>query len=254
MMEPVDPFIQNQLGSLPRHEPRSGFREEARRAFLAGAGDEPADPSAPSTDSKSSRRTPLAVIPLFAAAALLALVVWGARPAGVWIASPDTDLFVDGVSFTGGTLPAGARVENRAGGPRRIEIPGVLVCELAPGTVVTLEGRRRLGGEPLRASVEDGMLLGATGEAFPGRGLEVATREGVTTVTGTTFGVLAGADSTCVCVLEGVVRLEALHLPARRVEPGASWIVYRDGDERGEPLREDQIDMLRAVRDAARTP
>ena len=253
MMEPVDPFIQDSLRKLPRHVPRATFREEMRQAFLADAGAVTGD--APATLPSPARSRSGVWIPVVAAAALLALAVWGARPAAVWTAQPAAGLYVDGEPLTAeGLLPPGALVENRGTTPARLTIPGDLVCELSPGTVAQFEGRRHLAAGPYRFTVQDGMVLGATDEGFPGHRLEVAPREGLTTITGTTFGVLTGADSTCVCVLEGSVRLLARGLEARMVDPGASWIVYRDGRERGEPLREDQIAMLRAVRDTTGAP
>jgi ferric-dicitrate binding protein FerR (iron transport regulator) len=82
--------------------------------------------------------------------------------------------------------------------------------QVAPGTDLTLPASAgRWFGRATRASVANGEVRITTGTGFHGARLAVETPEAMVQVTGTTLAVICEPTGTCVCVLEGSVRVAA---------------------------------------------
>ncbi|NNF08023.1 MAG: hypothetical protein HKN21_14765 [Candidatus Eisenbacteria bacterium] len=145
-----------------------------------------------------------------AAAAALALFLF-TQPASSpsWTASVTngpSELVVDGETIhtaDSQTLGANATVYNPGPNALVIGIEDVIQCVLAPNTEIVLGTTTKDGKSELSATLDQGQMMAVTGPEFPG--LTLTTEEAEIRITGTLFGMLKEADSTCVCVFEGKV-------------------------------------------------
>jgi ferric-dicitrate binding protein FerR (iron transport regulator) len=99
--------------------------------------------------------------------------------------------------------------------------------------------------------VREGTAWGVTGPDFPGRALRVDTDQARIRVSGTTFAVVSGGDTTCVCVLNGDVevkcKITGVVLSVHSVQ---QLLLDAAGPERRlSPLSPLQHELLRDVRD-----
>jgi hypothetical protein len=141
-------------------------------------------------------------------------------------------------------LPPDADLELRAGTE--------LWMQVAAGSEVvipTVPGRwfaRRVHGE-----VRAGEVRLTTGDSFHGASLAMTTPEAHVNVTGTTLAVICEPQGTCVCVLEGAVRVGARPDSMAMVPQGMRAYVFADGRpmER-DLLRPDEAPKLSALRAA----
>jgi hypothetical protein len=107
-------------------------------------------------------------------------------------------------------LKHGARLRLPNEGQIELAIPGQVALQVAPGTDDTRPAAAgRWFGRGTRASVAHGEVRITTGKAFYGARLAVETPEAMVQVTGTTLAVICEPTGTCVCVLEGSVRVAA---------------------------------------------
>ncbi|MEO5619187.1 MAG: FecR domain-containing protein [Candidatus Eisenbacteria bacterium] len=130
-------------------------------------------------------------------------------------------------------LRAGALIQVPAGVEIEIASRGQFAVQFSPGTeasVPRVPGRwfGRLGS----AEIRSGELRVTTGAAFRGALLAIETPEAKIEVTGTTFAVICEAAGTCLCVLDGRVRIGARGAPAMVEVPGGRRrFVFADGRE-----------------------
>jgi ferric-dicitrate binding protein FerR (iron transport regulator) len=210
------------LAEVPLDAP---VRASLRRAFQDGT---LAEVGAP-------RRARWFTVGAAAAAILLFLWVQHLGPGLRWnvLESPDT-LTVDGVVY--GTTDALDRAVARGG---VVEVPDAgsslvlgmessVVFELTPGSVLEVPSPTA-GDEPLHLAVRQGELRALTGPAFAGRRLAVTTPDGRVEVTGTIFSVACDAGGTCVCVLEGRLRVGVDEADLETIPAGRRKVLYRDG-------------------------
>jgi ferric-dicitrate binding protein FerR (iron transport regulator) len=157
-------------------------------------------------------------IPVAAAAALLVVGVLNRGPRWELVSSRGAgDVVVDGVPVPIASmndlarrLRRGVRLKLPSEGQIEIAIPGQIAMQVAPGTDVTLPASAgRWFGRSTRASVANGEVRITTGAGFHGARLAVETPEAMVQVTGTTLAVICEPTGTCVCVLEGSVRVAA---------------------------------------------
>lgn len=222
---------------------RAEYRARLRTAFVQGE----LQPLAP------VRRSPRPLFfwggGLLAAAATILLLLRAllpAEPGPPWLVAPGIDRSVsvvaDGQALT---LPADAaalRETLRDGGllalpdslPLSLTLDRRLAVQLAPGSRVRLPGVRA-GWPSLAVVVEEGEARFTSGAAFKGRTLIVTTAESVVEVTGTTIAVIADSSGTCVCVLEGAVRVGRGGVASSPLAAGFRVILDRDG---GPPVQE----------------
>jgi ferric-dicitrate binding protein FerR (iron transport regulator) len=123
--------------------------------------------------------------------------------------------------------------------------------QITPGTRLTVpDGLRRWLGRRAEFAVLGGEARVVTGPGFPGARLEISTTNAQVDVIGTTFAVIADADSTCVCVLEGTAQLSMGSAPAMPVPPMMRGTIRMpDGSTTMEPIRpmeERKLSDLRA--------
>jgi ferric-dicitrate binding protein FerR (iron transport regulator) len=140
------------------------------------------------------------------------LVVWGGRSIAPEGALED--------------LAGGDGALQVADGRLRLHYGDEFRMEVRPGSRVWLDPQ---GGRALRLG--EGELFLQTFAAYGGQGLSVDTPETQVAVHGTTLGVRADAQGTCVCVLEGVVQVHEHGRPETRPVPACrSHLVFRDED------------------------
>jgi ferric-dicitrate binding protein FerR (iron transport regulator) len=125
-----------------------------------------------------------------------------------------------------------------------------LVVRVLPGSRIALpRGPGRLFGHHRTLRVEEGGLFASTGGRGLGFELDVASPCAVTTVRGTTFAVLRIPHGTCVCLLEGEIRLRTDAGDEVTVEAGHRVQVFDDGRE---PRREALVGQERAMLETLR--
>jgi len=164
------------------------------------------------------RRPALAwvALPAAAAAALIAVSTLNRGPDWELVASRGTgEAVVDGVPVSMARagdlkrrLRPGARLQLPPDGEIEIALRGQMAMQVVAGTDVTLPAAAgRWFGRSARANVTHGELRITTGAGFHGARLAVETPEAMVEVTGTTLAVICEPTGTCVCVLEGRVRV-----------------------------------------------
>lgn len=147
-------------------------------------------------------------------------------------------------------LVPGARVATD--GEAEIQVLGgdVVVLVITPGSVTTLPGIP--GGwfsRALRGTLETGEVRGVTGPGFAGEHLVYDLPRARVGVTGTTFAVLANAEGSCVCVLEGEVTMADAGTTSVAVPSGRRRTVPPSGgaavEEEIRPMERMKLEMLR---------
>lgn len=217
----------------PSEPASAAFRARLREGFLAGtlqsslAESEPEDavvaPLAP--PETAARRVLIGPWPLrpavwasLAAAAALAFVVGLANRGPAWevtAASGEGVVRVDGQAVPAqaaeviGRLAArGGRLQLPEGVTLDLVAPGHMAVRLAAGSDVRLSASpNRWLGRRSEILIEAGDVFVSTGPAFRGAQLAVSTAEARVEVLGTSFAVMRFEQGTCVCVMEGRVRV-----------------------------------------------
>ena len=169
----------------------------------------------------------------------------------------DGSVQVGGASFAPGEHERIAAALRR-GGDVRIEgavtlnlvAPGVLAVTLAPGTSMRLPATPgRWWSRATRARVDAGDAYFSTGRGFHGARLNVSTPEVEVLAVGTAFAVLRHEQGSCVCVMEGRVRVatrsggDAVDVPE-----GMRRLVGVHGDAETLPILEDSVHRLHEQR------
>lgn len=134
--------------------------------------------------------------------------------------------------------------------------PGVAAVTLAPGTDVMLSSAPgRWWGRSMRARVTSGDAYFTTGRAFHGAHLDVSTPEVSVRAVGTAFAVLRDPEgATCVCVMEGRVRVNeagAAAATAVDVPAGMRRIVEHGYSAETRPILAESVHRLHHQRDVA---
>jgi len=160
---------------------------------------------------------------------------------------------IDGVPIQSGDR---ARVERalveardiRTASNLRVRLGDWYALELAPGSHLSLspiEQRSRL--EPLFMQIDSGTLRVRTGPAFRGDVMRIDTDDVSVSVTGTTLGIDIVDDGTCVCCLNGSVKVTPARSKTSDTLTGeGTYHAYRAGgapkkaaivEKHAEPLR-----------------
>lgn len=215
---------------------RPAFRERLRREFVDGS--IAAAPrrviALPWTRRPAFRWI---AAPVAAAALLLAVTALNHGPRWQVIdASGDGLAIVDGRPVPLGhredlarAIRPGARVQMPDGARLEIVSPGVLAIQLMNGVDMTVPSPPgRWFGRRTEGEVRKGELRITTGAGFHGAQLHLATVEAEVQVTGTTLAVICAPEGTCVCVLEGVVKVGEREGTMMNVEHGMRRFVYND--------------------------
>ena len=228
---------QQAVRSLRAPEPDPEFRAQLRAEFSAGRfGERPRHPLRLRWWERESTRWAAASIA--AAATLVAVLVLNQGPAWRVASSHGEGIaVVDGRPVPIGHttdfnrwLRPGATVQIPDGSDLEIHSPGLLAVELSPGTRFSIpDVPGRWFRRTVRAEVSGGEARITTAANFHGAQLEIRTPEAQIEVTGTTLAVICEPEGTCVCVLDGAVRVGGQGQPMVSVVHGRRRYVFADG-------------------------
>ena len=147
-------------------------------------------------------------------------------------------------------IRAGVLLAMPADGDLVLQAGDQMMLAVDPGSVVTLPGTAgRWFGRRLAGRVDVGVMRVSTGASFHGAALALRTPEAQVQVTGTTFAVICEPAGTCVCVLEGVVRVGPLGAAMADIPGGMRGYVYASGEPMVRAtMRPDEHEKLGALR------
>jgi ferric-dicitrate binding protein FerR (iron transport regulator) len=240
------------------HVPRAGaaFRTLLRDSFVTGAFPAPARPIVP---LPWYRRIGVWVaVPAAAAAALAVALVLNRGPA--WEMAPmpgEGVVVVDGrpiplnhADDLARALRPGAKVVVPEDSEMRLASAGTMVLVATGGTAFEVPSTPgRWFGREMRAGIDHGTVRILTHAGFGGARLMVHTPEAEVAVTGTTLAIICEPAGTCVCVLEGEVRMGARGGEMEPVEGGMRKLMFSDGraPEVAEmrPMEREKLGMFR---------
>ena len=216
LLTPDEKRASDAVRALAAPHAEAAYRARLKREFVSGALAAPTRP--PRAAIPLLRRPALAwaALPAAAAAALIVVSALNRGPTWELVASRGAgEAVVDGVPVPlthadelQRRLRRGARLRLPSDGEIEIALPGQMALQVTAGTDVTLPAAvGRWLGRSARASVAHGELRITTGAGFHGARLAVETPEAMVEVTGTTLAVICEPTGTCVCVLEGRVRV-----------------------------------------------
>jgi ferric-dicitrate binding protein FerR (iron transport regulator) len=226
------------LAELSRPRPDPQFRARLKREFVAGTVGAPRriEPR----EAPWWRGLAWSLAPV--AAALVIVVWWNRGPS--WTLASVTGA---GTAIVDGRLiPVTDRNRlERAlsdGGTLRLEGDAALelvagrqmAIEVVPGSDAVLPpSAGRWFGRAIAGAVRSGELRITTGRDFRGARLAIATPEARVEVTGTTLAVIREPVGTCVCVMEGRVRIGLAHGDRTNemlaIEAGRRRFFFNDG-------------------------
>jgi ferric-dicitrate binding protein FerR (iron transport regulator) len=264
---------------LSRPEADAEYRARLRAAFVAGAVEsrlagvattEAPDPvrfgaGDPATRARvlrgpwTSRPSSRWAMAAAAAAVLLVAIVQLDRPAPWQI----TDVAGEGIAVVDGravplnhrdelarALRPGARVIVPSGTRIELMSPGNLMVQMLSGTeAVVPQPPSRWFRRTVRGEITTGQWRITTGPAFRGARMMVMTPEAAVELTGTTLAVIREPHGTCVCVLEGAVKVGPRDGARATVEAGYRRFMFADGRDESDEMREDERAALGAMKD-----
>ncbi|MEZ4652374.1 MAG: FecR domain-containing protein [Candidatus Eisenbacteria bacterium] len=252
--------VQRLLSRLPDVEPAPAFLNRLRLDFQQG-----------------TVRPVLAVTPLWRrptfhwsvaavalAAAVLVVVFVNRGPSWQMVRASGTGtLFVQGTPIPLADVAENVRMlapgtEVRLEGDMSASLdlfyPGLFSVQVTPGSSLTLpDAPGRWFRRHASFEVADGEVRVVTGPRFPGAHLKVMAPGTEVHVVGTTFAVIAGADSTCVCVLEGTATMMMPEDSAMMPVPAMHrrTVFMRTEETMEEPIRPMEEMKLTMLRDSA---
>ncbi|MHC4470877.1 MAG: FecR domain-containing protein [Planctomycetota bacterium] len=236
---PDDADLERALRDLPGAEADEGFRERLREAFVSGAFERAADEGQEPTRRAPSRILLHSVAAAAVLAGVIVAVVLGNRGPGIRVfqVSGKGSVTVDGVEIPvadldrlQASLTPGAEVSVPPSVTLDVVVPGTVLFELTGGTRMTLPtafGRwfpREVSGR-----LSAGEVRIVSGPRFAGRGMRLTTPEGAVAVSGTLLSVQCDDQGTCVCVLEGTVRVGVDEADMELIPPGKRKVMLRSG-------------------------
>jgi ferric-dicitrate binding protein FerR (iron transport regulator) len=248
---------------LPAPAADPAVRARLRRGFVAGTLAPSGIRAVPADPGARTRRGPTRLrwlAPLAAAAVLLVVLALNQPPAwrlaGV---SGEGSVTIDGrrvAAVDHGALRRrlrpGARIVTGDDVELTLRGGGAMTLVAIPRTEFELPALpRRWLDRTGRGRVLMGEIRGVTGAAFSGT-LNILTPEAHVQVTGTTFAVIRDSTGSCVCVLEGHVRIGPVGGELRAVGAERRRLIHRDGTVHEEPIPPPERMKLGMLRDQAR--
>lgn len=249
--------VRDAVAARTHARPDSAFRARLKQEFMSGRFGAPRVPA----PNRPWFTRPVWLLPV--AAGLLVVAGLFANRGPNWrvvSAHGDGRVRVGGVSFAPADRERIAAALRRGGelgieGAVTLDVvaPGVMAVALGPGTRMTLSATSgRWWSRAMRAHVGAGDAYFTTGGSFHGARLTVSTPEVEVVALGTAFAVLRHEDGSCVCVMEGRVRVrkpnggEGVDVPE-----GMRRVVGVDGGAETLPILEDSRHRLHELRSAA---
>jgi ferric-dicitrate binding protein FerR (iron transport regulator) len=256
-----DAKLRDLVARLPDASPSPEFLSRLRRDFQSGSIQPVAPPVVPLWRRPAYLWTTTA---LGLAAAILLVLLANRGPEWQMVRASGS-----GTLFVGGTEIALENVEQeltmlRPGTTLRLQgdetasldlfYPGLFSLQVTPGSSLSLPSSPgRWFGRRSSFHVAEGEVRVVTGPRFPGARLQVTAPGTEVHVLGTTFAVIATADSTCVCVLEGTAKMmmpqESSMMPVPPMR--RRTVVMSTSETMEEPIRPMEEMKLTMLRDSA---
>lgn len=225
---------------LSAQRPDADYRARLKREFVAGS---LTSPGVAGTISPHAEEHPRGIwdsllVPAAAAVLMVAGLLFNRGPGWQVLDVGGTGsaevngrtIALSGREAIARAIRDGARVHLPPGVSMTVTAPGRLAVEITPETEAELSAPpARWLGRIASAHVEHGEIRITTGERFPGARLDVTTPEARVEVRGTTLAVIREPTGTCVCVMDGVVRVGARGQPMVDVPAGRRRYVFHDG-------------------------
>ncbi len=215
------------LKKMPALKAPDTTRARARQAFFI-------DPDTVVTEDDASVGVRGSVwTAVAAAAAVVALLIYGAMPNGHWIvtqAEPASAISIVGHTPELGQTFAGGSVQTAADCEFELTLDGIMRMRFRPDT------QAEVPSTPARWFNRDRELLVEAGEVFGttdgplGFSFRLRTPEATADLVGTTFAVIRNAEATCFCLYEGSIEFTPLATGQAATLPvGKRVTIYRDG-------------------------
>ncbi len=229
--------------TLRTPDPDREFRDRLRREFAGGTIRGTLPEAARGPGRPSARVVPIVFAFATAATILVAVALERSSRAHPWIEGGLAD-------DRARTHAAGERITTGPEEMRDLRCDNWATFQLAPSTRIELPSSPgRWLAKTSTGIVHAGELRVVTGPSFPGTTLRLVVPHAMIEVTGTTLAVIAGADSSCLCVLEGSARITGRSGDARSVLGGRRVTLYGDGrtpfEEGILPMERMKLEMLR---------
>ena len=243
--------------ALPEVRPDSEFRARLLRELASGS--IPGGESAQVIPFEQDRRKRAARLVLLGAGLAAAATILIAL--GLERASRDRPWTIIGVTGQGTVFVNGERFSSESAQQRIVfDSPGKtlategevvldlqcadwLTLQVPPGTEIVLPAAPgRWLSRSSEGEIHQGELRLATGPSFHNTTLALRAPHAIVEISGTVLAVFAGADSTCVCVLEGSARMTTRDGRGENVPDGRRLTVFDDGRS---PVAEDIFPMER---------
>jgi hypothetical protein len=242
-----DAPIEEELRALPPVTADPEFRARLREGFVAGElAERPEEP-------RILLRLGILVGSLLAAAVIIVITMLPTSDVPryhVLDAAGGGEVVIDGVKVPlsdreaiQARLEPGARVVVPPTATLTLTVPGIALFELTPGTHVVLPWA---DGTPA-GHVLAGEVRFASGPDFPGRELALVTPDGRAVITGTLVSIFCADTGTCVCVLEGTVRVGPSSGVLERIPPGQRMVMPRGGGASVEAVMPEHAEGLRKM-------
>ena len=209
---PAARAVRDAVASRAHARPEPAFRERLKQSFVTGRFGAPRVPA----PKRPWFVRPSLLLPVAAGLLLVAGMLAGRGPDWrVLSARGEGRVLVGGTSFASteherisAAIRRGGDVTTEGGVTLDLVAPGMLAVAMAPGTRATLPAAPgRWWWRAVRARVESGDAYFSTGRAFRGARLTVETPEVEVLAVGTSFAVLRHESGSCVCVMQGHVRV-----------------------------------------------
>jgi ferric-dicitrate binding protein FerR (iron transport regulator) len=224
--------VQDVLRSLPEPPVSVDFRARLRREFADGS---------IRVQRARSRSLGSPARAAAVAAAMLAALVMVANRGPQWTVEGVTGS--GAVVVNGHPIPAhetetlrrairpGAHLATSGDVQVDLVLAGRMAIQIAPGSQASIPNSPgRWFGRLVHNEVSAGEVRFTTGAALRGSGVRIRTPEVVIDVQGTTFAVIRESAGSCVCVLEGRLRMsEAASGVGEVVREGTRRYVFNDG-------------------------
>ncbi len=221
----------------------AAVRDKARRAFMQGTQGQQAATASPlrpvcasfAVIRRRQRRSDRIIAFALAASLLFMLFGYGAQAPHRWqltsVVDPDNDLRGRTDRYVGDFLAAGI-LETPEHGEFELTLGTALRLRMAPCSGIVLpQAPRRWNPDTVTITVDHGELFGSTGGHDLPAEVHLVTDELTALITGTTFAVFRIPEASCVCLLEGHIRITPKVGDQRPIDvpAGSKCLIYKDG-------------------------
>ncbi|HKI84040.1 MAG TPA: hypothetical protein VKA63_06875 [Candidatus Krumholzibacteria bacterium] len=232
-LSPSQQRAKDALAGLSRPQADPAFRARLKQGFVKGE-----------LRSQASLVTVRpwylrAALPLAAAAALILMLNVLNRGPAWTLVQGEGSAVIDGTTVSlsqpekvAALLHGGSKVEIAQDSHAVFKQRGIVMAALDGGSVVSLpKAPGRWFNRRMEGTIEKGRVSWITGSRFSGAHLVLNTPESIIEVVGTCFNLMCTEESTCLCVLEGVVRAERRKGRTDMISGGQRKTMFADGSK-----------------------